>query len=165
MTLRPKATGSFSPTSLNQSNLRVTLNSATGRAILNLQPHAAGKHWHPRNNDFAGKIYPLRSPQLREKYATQGGGVPFTRDGYPNFSKFIHKSIKPVKIVMTGNHRQDFNRANAIVGLKHTPKGWTWHHHQDCQTMQLIPGDLHRHVGHSGAVSKIRHIKNFNQGR
>lgn len=30
------------------------------------------------------------------------------------------------------------------------PDGYTWHHHQDGTTMQLVPTDLHDAVRHTG---------------
>ena len=39
--------------------------------------------------------------------------------------------------------------------------GLTWHHHQDLQTMQLIPREIHRRAGHLGGDSIQRQINVF----
>ncbi len=39
----------------------------------------------------------------------------------------------------TGNRAADFAAANGAAGLQSTPRGYTWHHHQDGRTMQLVP--------------------------
>ena len=50
-----------------------------------------------------------------------------------------------------------FLEANKVAGYTETPEGYTWHHHQDGKTMQLVPQDLHYHVRHTGGVSTIKH--------
>ena len=57
---------------------------------------------------------------------------------------------------MKGNRTSDFTKANAEAGLKQTPNGYTWHHHEDTQTMQLIPQDLHDEIRHTGGVAIIK---------
>jgi NAD+--asparagine ADP-ribosyltransferase len=32
----------------------------------------------------------------------------------------------------------------------------TWHHHQDCKTMQLIPTEIHQKTGHTGGLAIIK---------
>jgi len=48
--------------------------------------------------------------------------------------------------------------ANKAAGLESTPIGYTWHHNEDMQTMQLIPTDLHQAIRHSGGVSLIKEL-------
>ena len=50
--------------------------------------------------------------------------------------------------------------ANARVGLRCTPKGFTWHHVEDGLTMMLIPTDLHNAVRHTGGAALIRKLLN-----
>ena len=38
-----------------------------------------------------------------------------------------------------------------------TPRGFTWHHHEDMKTMLLAPGDLHIAVQHTGGVAVHKH--------
>ena len=36
------------------------------------------------------------------------------------------------------------------------PKDMTWHHHQDCKTMILVPKAINNNVPHSGGAANIR---------
>jgi hypothetical protein len=98
--------------------------------------------WHPDPNTERGKAI---------LDATDGKPVRF-KDGYPDFSEH---SIKNVEIDMKGNHDSDFAAANAAAGYARTPKGYTWHHHEDGVTMQLVPEDLNKHVPHTGGNSIV----------
>ena len=106
----------------------------------------------PLNSRYAGTMYDMtKLPlKLQRKYPH---GVPFTAAGFPDFSRY---SIRKVKIAVTGNHSVDFKRANDAAGYKNVPAGYTWHHHEDCQTMLLVPADLHKKVSHSGGVSLVK---------
>ncbi|HQU46029.1 MAG TPA: HNH endonuclease [Pirellulales bacterium] len=90
-----------------------------------------------RNAHLAGKKHPVT-------------GVPFDAQGFPDFSSV---SKKTVKIKQTGSRTADFAEANKAAGLKSTPEGYTWHHHQDGTTMQLVPRDVHRATGHTGGFA------------
>lgn len=107
----------------------------------------------PNNSKYAGKQYPPEKlpPKVREKYPDS---VRFTEDGYPDFSPYAQKSVKVEGL--TGQNANDFKLANQAAGLKRKPQGWTWHHHQDGKTMQLVPTDLHDAVRHSGGASILR---------
>lgn len=76
--------------------------------------------------------------------------APFDKQGFPNFSSV---SKANVKIKFTGSRPRDFRAANKAGGYKSTPEGYTWHHHQDGTTMQLVPKDIHRQTGHTGGFS------------
>ena len=45
--------------------------------------------------------------------------------------------------------------AFGVDSVTATPKGYTWHHCEDGKTMQLIPSDLHRGIGHDGGEKVI----------
>jgi hypothetical protein len=60
------------------------------------------------------------------------------------------------RIKQTGNNVTDFAAANASAGLKETPKGFSWHHHEDGKTMQLLPSDVHSKTGHSGGAVYVK---------
>jgi len=77
-------------------------------------------------------------------------GIPFTGDGFPDFSGV---SIIDVSIQQTGSRAGDFRAANRAAGLDGTPEGYTWHHHQDGTTMQLVPRDVHAQTGHTGGFN------------
>ncbi|PTO77638.1 hypothetical protein CWN84_10590 [Vibrio splendidus] len=74
-------------------------------------------------------------------------GIPFDKNGYPDFSSV---SKKDVKIEFTGSRRKDVKAANETGGFKKTPEGHVWHHHQDGKTMQLVPRDIYTKTGHDG---------------
>jgi hypothetical protein len=90
-----------------------------------------------RNKHLAGQLHPVT-------------GVPFDANGFPDFSEWaaIQVEIKP-----TGIRYLDEQAANREAGLGGTPKGWTWHHHQNGTTMQLIPRSIHAKTGHTGGFS------------
>lgn len=56
----------------------------------------------------------------------------------------------------------DFSAARSAMadklGVKDwkEPKGYTWHHHQDGITMELVPSALHNNVPHTGGASLAR---------
>ena len=59
-----------------------------------------------------------------------------------------------VKITRTGSRAGDNRAANEAAGFSKTPEGFTWHHHQDGTTMQLVPKDIHAQTGHTGGFSR-----------
>lgn len=98
-------------------------------------------------------------------------GVPFDADGYPDFSQYAIKTVKfdypspegkSAKKCLTGNYSTDFDLANSAAGYATTPAGYTWHHHQDMQTMQLVPQDIHSvafgGVAHGGGDSLLENF-------
>jgi hypothetical protein len=109
----------------------------------------------PVNSKYANEVYSFESKdaELRNKYPD---GVRFDSEGYPDFSPYAAKSVE---INMQGNHTSDIENANSAANLAETPDGYTWHHHQNCRTMQLLPSDLHGAVRHTGGVSILEHRK------
>ncbi len=93
----------------------------------------------PRNGHLAEKAHPKT-------------GVPFDEKGYPDF-KAAGVVRGEVKITPTGSRPRDFAAANRAAGYKATPEGYTWHHHQDGTTMQLVPTEIHQATGHTGGFS------------
>jgi RHS repeat-associated protein len=94
----------------------------------------------PINAGLAGSNHPVT-------------GVPFDAQGFPDFSAWRHPSVNDVRIQLTGSRRRDFRAANAAAGLRRTPTGYTWHHHQDCGLMQLVERSVHSATGHTGGFS------------
>ncbi len=90
-----------------------------------------------RNAHLAGQNHPVT-------------GVPFDSQGFPDFSGV---ATRTVTITQTGNRAGDFVAANAAAGLAETPSGFTWHHHQDGTTMQLVPLGIHKATGHTGGFA------------
>lgn len=114
----------------------------------------------PINGDYAGKkmhmddVTPTmkdKHPYLKEKYPD---GVAFDEKGFPRFEPYATNSIKLEKF--SGVHETDVRRANELAGIKIEPKGYTWHHHEDGKTMQLVPTDLHDAVRHTGGMAIFR---------
>jgi uncharacterized protein YukE len=90
-------------------------------------------------------------------------GVPFRHSGFPDFTEYADDAAKhlgrdtTVKVDgITGNRRRDFALANQAAGFDRTPKGYTWHHVEDCRHMQLVPTTVHRPTTHSGCVQLIQ---------
>jgi hypothetical protein len=118
---------------------------ATGIAVGELGAAAVGavQDSRPvRNGHLAGQAHPVT-------------GAPFDADGFPDF-KAAGVVQAEVQITYTGNRTGDFLAANKAAGFDSTPKGMTWHHHQDGTTMQLIPQDIHGKTGHTGGFSLKR---------
>jgi hypothetical protein len=101
-------------------------------------PVGAGAASRPvRNAHLAGKSHPVT-------------GIPFDSAGFPDFSSVSQANVQ---ITYSGSRTADFAAANKAAGLQSTPKGMTWHHHQDGTTMQLVPTDIHSATGHTGGFS------------
>jgi len=102
---------------------------------------------------LAGSILLSGMGSIRNAHLAGGNhhktDVPFDSDGFPDFSAH---ATHTVTINQTGRRGVDERLANAAAGLRATPKGYTWHHHQDGTTMQLIPRAIHRATGHTGGV-------------
>ena len=108
----------------------------------------------PINSKYAGKVMPAEALPvgIRHKYPN---GVRFSSDGYPIYDPY---AIKTVKVKgLAGNRGIDNRKANAAAHFVETPDGYTWHHHEDGVTMQLVPTDLHDAVKHTGGVATILH--------
>jgi hypothetical protein len=128
-----------------------------------------------RNSGGYVKAKPKRKPRQPRKYEKKvendDGSITYTlktkkgelvevtyRDGYPDFSQYKYNGPgkAEVKIDVTGNNAADFSRANEAAGFGKTPNGYTWHHHQDGTTMQLIRRDVHGVTPHTGGASAAR---------
>lgn len=113
--------------------------------------------WHPNPDTIAGK---------KVLEATGGKPVEF-KNGYPVFTP--HAKAR-VEIDMKGNHGSDMTAARDAMrkelndpkwpGIeKNSPEGWTWHHHEDGVTMELVPTALNKNVSHTGGASIVKEIK------
>ncbi|HYO55634.1 HNH endonuclease [Archangium sp.] len=94
--------------------------------------------------------------EVQEKLGIKPGTPIQFRDGFPDFSPYAKYSVK---IDMKGG-AADFTTANnAMKQLdpdwrKKLEPGidWTWHHHEDGMTMQLVPRKINK-VPHQGGSS------------
>ena len=103
-----------------------------------------GKNF-PRNaKKWAGHIFKFEDKALAAKYPK---GVPFTKEGFPDFSQY---ATKTVSVPLGKSIKQDFKYANKAIGVDKTPTGYTWHHTEKPGILQLIPTDLHKNVPHTG---------------
>lgn len=102
---------------------------------------------YPINSQYAGGVYPVDKlpPPLRLKYPRS---VRFDAKGFPDFKPYAIREVKVNNL--TGHAKSDYVKANRAAGIDSVPYGYVWHHHQDCQTMQLVPRDLHETVLHTG---------------
>ncbi len=94
-------------------------------------------------------------------------GIRF-QNGYPVFEPLAlvdGNSGQPIIVNMpglTGNNNKDFKAADEAYASAIGVPGWrrparyTWHHHEDCQTMVLVPTEVHSKVRHQGGASHIR---------
>lgn len=125
----------------------------------------------PLNWKFAGKLYPFadKYPQLFRELQQEfpdiakrlKNGVPFTKNGYPDFSNLSLASKRLNDGFVT--RKADFFKADKMMwpsiktaeeGEKlRTKLGLTWHHHEDGRTLHLVPSKLHNNVGHTGGIA------------
>ncbi len=85
-----------------------------------------------------------------------GVAVTYNADGYPDFSSYRHPDVADVEIEFTGNYEKDFDASNAKANLDETPDGYTWHHHEDGKTMQLVDSEVHDQFRHTGGMSEAK---------
>jgi hypothetical protein len=62
----------------------------------------------------------------------------------------------------TGFRPVDEALANRAAGLTSTPPDHSWHHTEDCVTIQLVPSDIHTAVAHSGGIEVLREKRRAN---
>lgn len=128
---------------------------------------------------------PKHSP-VPEKWLNKGGSISIDNNGvwtytnkkgqsvrypggYPDFSNYLHPKVKSVKIKFAKpeNRPKDFKEANLKAGLdknsdppvpanNRPPDGYTWHHHQDGTTMQLVERKVHDEFKHAGGISNMK---------
>lgn len=108
----------------------------------------------PANWHYAGRVYDGEhwTPDLAERYPD---GVQFTNDGFPDFSPYATRTVT-FDPQYQGNTTTDFTDANRLATLARTPDDYTWHHHQDTRTMQLVPTEIHDAVRHAGGRAILR---------
>jgi hypothetical protein len=101
-------------------------------------------------------------------YTNKKGQTVRYLNGYPDFTKYAHPTVKPVeiKIASPTNRPLDYKNANKKAGLNkdsdppvaslnEAPEGYTWHHHKDGKTMILVDKKVHREFTHAGGVSIV----------
>ena len=92
-------------------------------------------------------------------------GVPFGKNGFPDFSKVAQKGKDglPIKInigVLSGDSKKDISKAETIfqsMGNK-WEEGYTWHHIENSTELLRVPTIIHQLVDHDGGMSMSRTV-------
>jgi len=87
-------------------------------------------------------------------------GVPFTKEGYPDFTKvaFKDKRGQTLKInigQLSGDSKKDIQKAEALfqkMGYQ-WESGYTWHHIENSTELIRVPSAIHQLVDHAGGMS------------
>jgi uncharacterized Zn-binding protein involved in type VI secretion len=96
-----------------------------------------------------------------------GTAVTYSKEGYPDFSPHAVRETDLPEFV---DRPADFKQANTNVGLEEfgdrspknvsidgkPPNDYTWHHHENQKTMQLVPSEIHDTFTHKGGHSLSR---------
>ncbi len=95
--------------------------------------------------------------ELDKKYP---GGIPFSKEGFPDFSNVAAKGADGKPIIMdigelSGDSKKDIAAAETMfqkLGNK-WEAGYTWHHVEGTTTLMRVPTDIHQLVDHTGGMS------------
>jgi DNase/tRNase domain of colicin-like bacteriocin len=90
---------------------------------------------------------------------SDGVKVTYNKEGFPDFTPYRHPTVKDVQIEFSGSYPKDFAAADKAAGITKEMRDnekYTWHHHQDGKTMQLIKGDVHQDFFHTGGMAGTR---------
>ena len=124
-----------------------TISSAPPKTRKNRMPSKSNKyidHSKTTHNPDGSTTY----------YDLQSRPVKYSKEGYPDFAPYAETTVHVQG--MKGKIPPDDELANEIAGFESTPDDYTWHHHQDGKTMQLIPTDVHSTFPHTGGASVLR---------
>lgn len=111
----------------------------------------------------------LKKDRVEDIESVTGGKPIEWKDGNPVFSDYTYKTKGAdglpvegkveIQLSPNGNREADFVKAREAMAERlgqdkfPDPDGWTWHHHEDGTTMELVPSALHNNVPHQGGVS------------
>lgn len=90
---------------------------------------------------------------------SDGVKVTYNKEGFPDYTPYRHPTVKDVQIEFTGSYEKDFALADKAAGITEELRElqkYTWHHHQDGKTMQLIRRDVHKDFFHTGGMANTR---------
>ncbi len=94
---------------------------------------------------------------LDKKYP---GGVPFSKQGFPDFSNVAAKGADGNPIIMdigklSGDSKKDIAAAETMFqNLGNSwASGFTWHHIEGTTSLMRVPTDIHQLVDHTGGMS------------
>ena len=87
-------------------------------------------------------------------------GVPFSKEGFPDFSKVAAKNSDGTPILvdigsLTGDSKKDINLAETIFQRNGNKweSGYTWHHVENTTTLLRVPTNIHQLIDHTGGMS------------
>ena len=87
-------------------------------------------------------------------------GVPFNKEGFPDFTKVPAKGKdgKPIKVnigTLSGDSKKDISAAETIFQKMGNAweGGYTWHHIENTTELLRVPTSIHQLVDHAGAMS------------
>lgn len=127
-------------------------------------PHAKDRLWLPIGVDM-GKglvMLDLSAENYGQIFYEDGDSEEEPRPTYwvaQDFHAFIDKLrdmtradkgiLDPVDVAVrfSGSRPRDAKLANESAGFPATPRGHVWHRHQDGETLQLVPKDVHKKTG------------------
>lgn len=127
-------------------------------------PHAKDRQWLPIGIDMGKSLLMLDlSPdRYGEIFYDDGDSEEEPRPFYwvaKDFDAFVDKlrdatradkglpELVDVPVRFSGSRPRDALRGNAAAGFPATPRGHVWHRHQDGETLQLVPKDVHKKTG------------------
>lgn len=108
---------------------------------------------------------PWQSDLAPVNKVTHSKPIPF-HNGYPDFGDWSQKDYQFDNLC--GNNDKDFaladKRLAQEMGLKNQTAAedyrydndFTWHHHEDGKTLQLVPKNVHKNIPHEGGASQLR---------
>lgn len=89
-------------------------------------------------------------------------GVPFTKEGFPDFSKVAFKGkngkTMPIDVGSIGESTKDIGKANKKfkeLGYE-DDGGYTWHHIEGTTSLMRVPFVIHALVDHTGGISMAK---------
>lgn len=124
------------------------------------------KRW----KDEGGTIikHPDGSRTYEKMIDSEKVSVKYNINKYPDFTPYAHPTVQPVKIKVAKptDRKADFRNANnaanlnkkskpPVPGSNEPPRGYTWHHHEDGETMILVNKEVHADFSHTGGVSTV----------
>lgn len=90
---------------------------------------------------------------------SDGVAVTYNKEGFPDFTPYRHPTVKDVQIEFTGERKKDDKAADQAAGITEKMRQdekYTWHHHEDGKTMQLVKRDVHGDFFHTGGMARAR---------
>lgn len=125
--------------------------------------------WKPNPDGIPKKDNPNNQTwrEILEKYGIDG--IEY-KDGYPDFSPVSKADVEIDDF--TKDRQKNFAQADEKLAKQWSKEGkdgktnWTvqdirqyrqengltWHEHQDCKTMQLVPKEIHNNIPHEGGI-------------